>query len=144
MQAVTDLVRWDVPFADARDPSVSLVLEHGGDAAVLIVAPSGIDQYPKYLVRFERVLVSLCHEEAVALARDYHSRSGVERSVCAYLCPGSPWVDASRYWTELSGLSQLQHYLIFGGDSIVELVAAGQPTVEQIQEKRVIESRYEV
>lgn len=144
MDTTTELVRWDVPFAEARDPSVSLITEQGGDAVMLVVAPSGIDKYPKYLIRFERVLVSLCHEEAVALDRNCRSLSGIERSVCAYVCSDSPWLPASRGFAELLELSDLQHYLVFGGDSIVELIASGQPKVERLDGKRVIESRYEV
>ena len=44
MDTAADLVRWDVPFAAAKDPSVSVVTEQGGDAATLIVAPDGIDR----------------------------------------------------------------------------------------------------
>ena len=144
MRTVTDLVRWEVPFAEGRDPSVGLITERGGDAAMLVVAPSGTDQYPKYLVRFDRVLVSFCYEEAVALARDYHALTGIEHSVCAYLWSDSPWLRASSGVADLLGLSDLQHYLVFGGDSIVELIASGQPKIERLDSPRVIELRDEV
>src|SRR5262245_22598668 len=132
MGTVTDLARWEVPFAEAPDPSVSLLTEGGGDAAMLIVAPTGIDQYPKYLVRFDRVLVSLCYEETVSLGRDYRSLSGMEPSVCAYVWTGSPWLQASSGTAELQELSAVRHYVVFGGDSIVELIASGQPKVERL------------
>src|SRR5262245_6706400 len=144
MRTTTDLVRWDAPFAEARDPSVSLITERGGDAAILVVAPLGTDQYPKYLVRFDRVLVSFCYEEAVALDRDYPALTGIERSVCAYLWGNSPWLRASSGVADSLELSGLQHYLVFGGDSIVELIASGQPKVERLDSPRVIETRYEV
>ena len=143
MSTVTDLIRWDVPFAEARDPSVRFITEQGGDAAMIVVAPSGIDQYPKYLVRFKRVLVSLCYEEAIALGRDYRTLSGIERSTCAYVWSDSPWLSAIRGLAELLGLSDLKHYLVLGGDSIVEVIAAGPPKVERLDGKTVIESRYE-
>jgi hypothetical protein len=144
MDTTTALVRWDVLFAEARDPSVSLITERGGDAAVLVVAPLGTHQYPKYLVRFDRVLVSFCYEEAIALDRDYRALTGIERSVCAYLWTDSPWLRASSGVADLLELSDLHHYLVFGGDSIVELIASGQPKVERLDSPRVIESRYEV
>jgi hypothetical protein len=144
MRTVTDLARWEVPFAEARDPSVSLITERGGDAAMLVVAPMGIDRYPKYLVRFDRVLVSLCYEETVSLDRDYRSLTGIEPSVCAYVWTGSPWLRASSGTAELHELLAVQHYLVFGGDSIVELIASGQPKVERLDSHRVIEARHEV
>ena len=127
MRTITDLVRWDVPFAEASDPSVSLIAERGGGAAMLVVAPSGIDQYPKYLVRFDRVLVSLYYEEALELGRGYRSLSGIERSVCAYVWADSPWLRASTGHAELLQVDRLAALSSFGGDSIVELIAAGQP-----------------
>lgn len=144
MSTVADLVRWDVPFAEVRDPSVSLIAEQGGDAAILVVAPCGVDKYPKYLVRFDRVLVSLCCEEVVSLGRDYQSLRGIEHRTSAYLWKESPWLQASRAFAELLELSELQHYLVFGGDSIVELIASGQPKVERLDSPKMIETRYEV
>lgn len=140
----TDLVRWDVPFAEARDPSVSLITEQGGDAASLVIAPRGIDQYPKYLVRFERVLISLCCDEIAALDRNYHSLTGIDPSVCAYLWSDSPWLRACGAVAEFYGLSDVRHHLVFGGDSIVELISSGQPKIERLDSPRVIETRYEV
>jgi hypothetical protein len=144
MDTVTDLVRWEVPFAEGRDPSVSLITEKGGDVATLVVAPHGIDQYPKYLVRFDKALAVICYEEALDLDRGYKALTGIERSVCAYLWVDSPWLRASNGWAEVLRLPDLRHYLVFGGDSIVELLASGESKVEQIDERRVIETTHEV
>ena len=145
MNTATDLVRWDVPFAGSRDPSVSLITERGGDVVILVVAPHGIDQYPKYLIRFAKVLGFLCHEEALDFDRGYRALTGLEASVCAYVWADSPWLRASRgYALEFLRLPDLQHYLVFGGDSIVELLASGASKVERIDKKTVIETKYEV
>jgi hypothetical protein len=144
MNTTTDLVRWNVPFAEARDPSVSLITEQGGDAATLVVAPSGIDRYPKYLVRFGKVIILLCYEEAFAFDRGYRALSGNEPNCCAYLWTDSPWMESYRKGADVYEWKGLQHYLIFGGDSIVELIASVQPKVERLDEKRVIDTRYEV
>jgi hypothetical protein len=144
MDTVNHLVRWDVPFAEVRNPSVSLITERGGDVATLIVAPHGIDQYPKYLVRFDRVLAVLCYEEALALDRGYRALTGVHVSVCAYIWADSPWLLASCRHAEFLRLTDLRHYLVFGGDSIVELLASGASKVERINERTVLETKHEV
>jgi len=38
----------------------------------------------------------------------------------------------------------LQHFLVLGGDSIVELVASGQPKVERLDKRAIIETKHEV
>lgn len=147
MDTVTHLVRWDVPFAEARHPSVTLITEQGhesADVAVLVVAPHGIDAYPKYLVRFDKVLAMLCYEEALALDRGYGSLAGVQPSVCAYLWADSPWLRASRGRAEFLQWPDLRHYVVFGGDSIVELLASGEPRVERLDERTVLETKHEV
>jgi hypothetical protein len=144
MDTATDLVRWDMPFAEARDPSVSLITEQGGDAAMLIVAPLGIDRYPKYLVRFSKVIALLCYEEAFALDRGYRALSGIEPKCCAYLWTDSPWMESYRKGADVFEWKGMQHYLILGGDSVVELIASGQPRAERLDERRVIETKYEV
>jgi hypothetical protein len=144
MDAVTQLVRWDVPFAQAHYPSVSLITEKGGDAVTLIIGPAGIDKYPKYRVRFDKVIALLCYEEALMLGRDYRALTGIEASVCAYLWIDSPWLRDNRSAADLFKLKDLKHYLVFGGDSIVELVASGEPKIEQIDKRTVFETPYEV
>ena len=139
MDTTAGLVRWDVPFAGAKDPSVSLITEQGGDAATLIVSPDGVDRYPKYLVRFDRVLAALCYEEALALNRGYPQAAG-----CACLWNDSPWLRASRGWAvDFLRWPDLRHYVVFGGDSIVELLAS-EPKIQQIDKKTVIETKHEV
>jgi hypothetical protein len=132
-----------VPFAEAHDPSVSLITEQGGDAATIVVAPSGIDQYPKYLVRFGKVIALLCFVEAFAFDRGYRALSGIEPKYCAYIWTDSPWMESYRKGADIFEWEDLQHYLVFGGDSIVELIACGQPEVERLDERRVIATKYE-
>src|SRR6516162_3212017 len=95
MSTTGHLVRWDVPFAKASHPSVSIITENGGDVISLVVAPAGLEKYPQFLVRFDKVLALLCYEEALALGRDYPEAAGVSSDGCAYLWPDSPWLRAS-------------------------------------------------
>jgi hypothetical protein len=144
MERTPDLIQWQVPFARARHPSVSVITQQGGDAAILLVAPTGVDQYPKYAVRFGKVLALLCFEEAYSFDRGYGALVGLDRSVCAYVWPTSPWRESYRRGAEVFGWDDLQHYLVFGGDSIVEIVAAGKPDVERHVKKAEIETKNQV
>lgn len=141
MSTVANLARWEVPFAGAADPSVSVITEQGGDVVTLIVAPAGIDQYPKYRVRFAKVIALNCHEEACSPDPGYRVPSG---SGCAFLWVDSPALESYRRGKDVFEWHDLQHFVVLGGDSIVELIAAGQPEVERLEQGRTIEVRHEV
>jgi hypothetical protein len=146
MPASTDLIRWDVPFAEAKYPSVSIITEKGGIIVTLVVAPGRIDPYPKYLVRFECVIALLCYEEAFAFERGYRALTRSEENLCAYKWIGSPWLDAYRKgeaFVMQGGKGPLEHYLVFGGDSIVELVVSEEPKIERLDEKATIVTKHE-
>jgi len=140
----TNLVRWDVPFAEGRDPSVSLITEQGGDVATLVVAPMGTDQYPKFLVRIESVIAVLSYEEAFTFDRGYRELSGIDARICAYRWMDSPWLQSYREGAGIFGWASLQHYLVFGGDSIVEIIAAGEPTIQRIEFKQLLSIQHEL
>jgi len=144
MDATGHLVCWEMPFAEARDPSVSVITGFGGDVVSVVVAPAGIDKYPKYLVHFSKVIMLLCYEEAHAFNRGYRDLPSIESRRCAYIWSGSPWLESYKRGAEVFGWKDLQHYVIFGGDSIVELIATGQPTVERLDKGKVIVTNHEV
>ena len=144
MHTTGHLVRWDVPFADAIDPSVSVITESGGDVVSLVVAPAGVDRYPKFLIRFSKVITLLCCEEAHGFDRGYRDLPGIEQRCCTHIWHDSPWLESYQRGSEVLGWKDLRHYLIFGGDSIVELIASGQPTVERLEDSRVIVTSHEV
>jgi hypothetical protein len=143
MDTLSHIVRWDVPFAEAEHPSVSLITEQFGGAATLVVAPHGIDQYPKYLVRFEKVLAALYYEEALALGRDYPKST--DASGCAFLWADSSWLRASQgRAVDFLRWPDLRHYIVFGADDVVELLASGESKVERIDERTVLETKHDV
>ncbi|MBI5799792.1 MAG: hypothetical protein HZA92_03565 [Verrucomicrobia bacterium] len=145
MDATTNLVPLDVPFAQSEHPSVSLITEQFGSSVIVVVAPHGTDQYPKHLVRFDKVLVALYYEEALGLRGKYPVVAGAQSSGCAYVWPDSPWLRASHGWAvDFLKWPDLRHYIIFGADDVVELLAAGAPRVERIDERCVIETKHEV
>jgi hypothetical protein len=144
MDAVTRLIRWDVPFAEARYPSVGVITECGGDVTTLVVAPKGIDNYPKFLARFEKVLALLSYEEACALDRGYSALPGFDPECCAYRWIESPWLESYRKGADVFAWKDLRHFLILGGDSIVEVIASGQPKVERLDKRAIMETKHEI
>jgi hypothetical protein len=140
-----DLVRWDVPFADAELPSVTFLPDPGGLVRVL-VSPDGIDRYPKYLVVFDGDVVAYrCEAESFAppLPADVRREPGTH---CACLWLDSPWLRQYEQWSDyfqshMEGA--LKHYLVFGGNSVVELLAVGEPTVTPITEPTVLQTTYQ-
>ena len=141
MDVVSNLVPWDVAFAQAKYPSVSIITEQGGDVVTLIIAPKGIDQYPKYSVRFNKVITLICYEEAFCLDRGHRIPP---HGGCAYLWCDSPAVQSYRRGEDIFSWRDLQHYLIFGGDSIVELIASGQPKIERLDQRQIVEVKHEL
>lgn len=143
--------RWETPFTDARDPSVGVIVEAdevGADALTLVVAPSGLDKYPKYLVRFASVVAFTCREEA--FAPEIVGIDGVpfeDRRASAHLWMGSPWVESYRKGGPLvpaAGDGDLRHYLVFGGDNTVEVVTSAEPEVEEVTASRMLVARHAV
>ena len=141
-----ELVRWDVPFADWRGLSTWVIVE-SFDSFTIVVAPLSSqapkDNYPKYLIRFDKIITLLTYDEACATHRLYYKMSGWTKGVRAYQWIDSPWLDGYRGCHEVRG-SKLYHYVIFGDDSLVEVISVGEARIERIDEKRFIEVTHEV
>jgi hypothetical protein len=145
MKSKFDLVRWETPFTDARGPSVTLLPDPGGLVS-LVVSPDGIDCYPKYLVEFNGDVVAYREEdESFPPVPPAEIRS--DPSVgCAYLWAGSPWLRQYEQWHEyfeqyLGG--ELRHFIVSGGDFIVEILAVGEPVISEIPGPRVFQVSYQ-
>ena len=98
---MTKLIRWETPFTEARCPSVGLLITSKGievDILKAVVAPGGIDEYPKYLVDFGRVIAFTCFEEAHSPERDFGSAEIGETGLCAYRYLDSPWLQSYVSW----------------------------------------------
>ena len=130
------LETWDTEFSDVLCPSAILLCNTRGDAAV-VVGPHGVDKYPKYLLRFNaRSTVGYkCEDEGFALNKSlFQLRS--ENHRCTYKWVGSPWLDtyhADHVEIILGG--KLTHYVIIGGDFIVEIISTEGPLIEKIESK---------
>lgn len=142
----TELVRWDVPFAEWRGLSAWVITE-SGDSFTIVVAPLSDkrpeDNYPKYLIRFEKVITLLAYDEACATHRIYYKMTGWIKGVQAYQWIDSPWLDGYRGCHEIHG-KKLYHYVIFGDDNLVEVISVGEAKIEKVNEKRFIDAKHEV
>jgi hypothetical protein len=124
---------WDVPFRKDVYPSVTLISEPDGDStAALVVAPRGLDGYPKYIVRFSSVYAFTCEEEAQAVTDLGEPNQGEY----AYVWADSPY---SKSYSSLfpdfafrGGEAQVKHYVVLGGDNFASVVSAADPIVERV------------
>ncbi len=144
------IIRWDTPFTDKLHPSVvPLVITQpeGGVILKAIVAPSGTDQYPKYLVNFGHFIAYTCMEEGWSPERDFDSTMIEEKHLSAYQYLDSPWLQSyerGRYFVGGGTSAPFLHFLIFGGDFNVEVITPDVPVIEIIEQKGVLVIECEV
>jgi hypothetical protein len=131
---------WETPFTYAPFPSVNLIVESDGEeTALLIVAPGGLDTYPKYLVKFTEVFAFTCEEEAGATLD--LGQSTVPKDTFAYVWAESPHV--GNYLKTIFGTDKyLEHYVVIGGDNIISIVCAAPPSIEEITARRELSVTY--
>ena len=123
---------WETPFTYADSPSVGLITEPDGDAtALLVVAPGGVDAYPKFLVRFTHVFSVTCGEEA-GFAFDLGQNSS-PTNVVAHIWDASPHAAAYSETVFAAGL-EIRHYVVFGGDNVASIVSGAEPSIELISQ----------
>ena len=124
---------WDVPFRKDSYPSVTLISEPDGEStAALVVAPRGLDAYPKYIVRFSSVYALTCEEEAQSVTDLGEPQQGDY----AYVWADSPYTKS--YLTLFpdfafrGGEPQIKHYVVLGGDNFASVVSAAEPSIERV------------
>lgn len=133
---------WETPFTRAHYASVGLVMEPDGEGtALLVVAPGGLDAYPKYLVRFSHVFAVTCGEEAGFVLELGQEKSSSD--VIAHVWDESPHA-ASYANIAFSTNLEIRHYVIFGGDNIASIVCGGTPSIETITGPTELAVRYAV
>lgn len=106
-----------------------------------LVAPLGVDKYPKYLVDFGRVVAFTCMEEAYSPRNEFEVAENENPNLCAYLFPDSPWLasyDPLRYSYSAEAVGQFFHYLIFGGDNNIEVITPNVPAIRTIERSEVL------
>ena len=147
---MSKLVRWGTPFTETQFPSVGLIIAIEADETDIlkaIVAPQGIDVYPKYLVNFGRVIAFTCFEEAHAPERDFASATIEEENLCAYEYLDSAWLKFYDAWKPIyfgNETDSFYHYLVFGGDNNIEVITPNKPTIEIVEEKTILQIQRKV
>ncbi len=146
------LVRWNTPFTDVRWPSVSVAVAEklgtqGQTTLMAIIAPHGIDKYPKYIVNFGEAIAFTCMEEAFCPERDFYTATIEEPELATYQYLDSPWLKAyenGRHFIARGHLGEFFHYLIFGGDNNLEVITPYQPTIKIIEHSKILKIDFEV
>ena len=144
---MSELIRWQTPFTEAKYPSVGLFIQHekeSTDTLSTIVCPEGIDEYPKYIVSFGSILAFHCNEEAHLPERDWEKAKRKEKDLCAYQWINSPDIKSYMGAAFVFYLGELYHYLIFGDDNIVEVLTPNIPKIEVVDNSRTINIKLKI
>jgi hypothetical protein len=152
---MSKIVRWQTLFTDSFYPSVVLLttpfplFSKKVIGAKVIVAPDGIDKYPKYLVDFGEVLAFTCMEESCCPARDFSSATFDEpitkdKFVCALQWLNSPWLKSYEGCHDPESEGKSSHYLRFGGDNNVEVITKNTPAIRVIEHNEVLKMQYQL
>lgn len=134
MNQMSKLIRWDVPFAEAFYPSVTAIFE-----TPTLLSPGKMEvtvsTSDDSLFRIEStsVIAFTCLDEGCAPKRWFSTVETVQEEICAYYCLESPWIESYEGCQfDVNGQIPLNHYLIFGGDNIVEFICQHEPVVSQL------------
>ncbi|MEP1150937.1 MAG: hypothetical protein ABJH08_04325 [Balneola sp.] len=136
-----DLIKWDTPFAKVSFPSVYIIGDEKEDERNLIVAvaPDGVDNYPKFIIRFENVLAFKAEEEAQWTENSDEKLSLDPDSNSSFIRPNdSFWWKA--YGNQMRDFNNTEpmHFYLFGGDYLVQVFASDNPTIEKVEESKTI------
>jgi hypothetical protein len=106
-----------------------------------MVYPSGLDAQIAYNVRFSSIVAFRVHQEGMMPSS--FPNVGPHRTCCSFKDSESTWkrefVEASPYIEASFGrrFSDLMHYLIIGGDQVVEVLAY-EPDVELVEKPELL------
>lgn len=138
-------VRWETPFTDIRWPSAVVITgPHGGTCPIeVVVAPHGVDRYPKYVIEFGDVIAFSCMEEMHFSERDFSEAECEEEGLSAYEFLDSTWLESYRkgeyflFNTNSENKEQLRHFLIVGGDNNIEVITKNTPKLREVDDATV-------
>lgn len=109
----------------------------------VVVAPHGIDQYPKYVVEFGEVIAFSCMEEMHFPERDFAEADCEEEGLSAYEFLDSTWLESYRkgeyflFNTNRENKERLRHFLIVGGDNNIEVITKNTPKFREVADATV-------
>ncbi|MEQ1643520.1 MAG: hypothetical protein ABL959_08780 [Pyrinomonadaceae bacterium] len=138
-------IRWETPFTDTKYPSAVVITgPNDKDCPVeVVVAPSGWDKYPKYVVDFGETIAFSCMEEMHFPERDFAEAETEDEGLSAYEFINSTWLEAYRdgefflFNTKEGDDEQLRHFLILGGDNYIEVITKNTPSIRRVDGAKV-------
>jgi len=144
--ASSKVVHWDTPFADKPFPSVTPIFGAEGDGLTVVVMPHGLRQYPGYKVYFANAALVMSYEETNAPADpEWISAGGHNLKPSApYKWEESPLLVRNRKLGRKAVFeaASIQHYVIAGGDWIVEVLAPSEPVITRFNKLHSISVNY--
>jgi hypothetical protein len=143
------LERWELPFSNVAHPSVSVIIPPDCFNRIkVIVMPKGLEKYPGYLLDFRSAPFFMFYDETCAPPLSippWFDVGGTISPSSTVIWHDSPLV---KKYAGIGGSAdpreKLKHYLILGGDSIAEVLAYEEPSVEQFNEHQKITMEYSV
>jgi len=129
---------WKTPFTEAAFPAVAPIFPPDNPKSStkdrfqfkVVLMPRGLGKYPGYVIDFVRAHAVLSYDESCATNPNSHWAELVRNAPrsCAYVWHGSSLL------RQYNGIGcefedELKHYVILGGDSIVEVLTYEAPTV---------------
>lgn len=139
------LAKWDAPFGRISSPSCITIPGADPERSFRVVVAECLDTYPKYIVDFRGVLLLSFKEELEAILRpDMPPIPDGLVTWSAFIWQQSPQVQAYETLAETSNMpAAIRHFLIFGGDDVVEVICGADPIIEMVDESRILHAKYQ-
>lgn len=143
---MSKLIRWETPFSDLIDPSaIALVNRDQNDIYAYpmeVIICNDLDAYPKFRVQFGQVIAFSAMEEMHNPMSYFKDVERDDNETCAYTFSDSPWVVAygggEGFVFQPDNGESLTHYVIFGGDDIVQVITKNDPVITVISEPMML------
>ena len=137
------LEKWELPFSNKLCPSVSLIIPPDDFNRVkVVVMPQGLNKYPGYIIDFKRAPYFSVLDETCApppIPEWFDLLKAIPKS-SAVIWHDSPLIKlydgVGSYREAMTREIKLKHYIILGGDSIVDVLAYDEPVVEKFTERQ--------
>src|SRR5262245_60069428 len=126
------LVVWKTPFAEAFFPSVIATFERRLDGTSLLTVTVMPVDSPHYVLACDEPLAFSCLDESCAPQKDFGDTEVEDAKACSWQWLDSPWIKSYQDCNyDAGGPVPLNHYMIFGGDNIVEFVCRHEVTIAE-------------
>jgi hypothetical protein len=141
-------VKWSTPFGDVTFPAVAPIFDPESVKLTVVVMPGGLRKYPGYTVVFADVAFFSVTDETNASTwdHDWVAAGGNALSPSSsYIWEESPLLVRNRHLgvKAVFESATLKHYILAGGDYIVDVLAPGEPTISRFDEPYTVVTKQE-